>query len=459
MTALDRNTRDVLPGGITGLLRRRGLLIMGVVVAMAAGAVLKTRMQTSVYRSTAQFSVQASTLDSPLVDTYAMRVDPAAELDLLAKSEHAPDLLAATHKLLKPTTREVLTKPEDLVPCLKLDVNAQNVVGVEARASTPDMAMDLSMAYLQACTDQINRPRIEAAVAVKDFISNELDQSRTSLTGAQVELDQYRSGHGQVLPELEAITYNLLLSLEAEQVQLDAKRHAIEQERTMLEAEPEVSSGSVPGLQEQIRQAGRSVTAAEARLTANHPDLLRMRARLSHLRADLEMREQGLTPPTDTGARSPAMEQYRSVIIEQQALERRFEQVSQRVLELQTQINAAGSHDAEFMRLTRNVESMSEVYLDLVRRRERAATSEHLVRVNHGDVVRVLRTPVRPDHAETPGLKTNLLLSLVGGLVAGLALAAMAELTDRRVRGPRDLAGALGAPTLAMMNWDAPEGN
>jgi uncharacterized protein involved in exopolysaccharide biosynthesis len=171
------------------------------------------------------------------------------------------------------------------------------------------------------------------------------------------------------------------------------------------------------------------------------------------------MREQGLVPPADSGTRSPAMEQYRTVIIEQQTLERRFEQVSQRVIELQAQVTAAGSHDAEFMRLTRNVESLSEVYLDLVRRRERAATSEHLVRVNHGDVVRVLRSPARPDHAETPGLKTNLLLALVGGLVAGLALAGLAELTDRRVRGPRDLAGALGAPTLAMMNWDETEGN
>jgi len=139
------------------------------------------------------------------------------------------------------------------------------------------------------------------------------------------------------------------------------------------------------------------------------------------------------------------------VLIEQLALEERIARVNFRVAELQAKIAAASGHDAEYVRRLRDVESHSEIYLDLVRRRERAATSLHLVEVNHGDLVRVIQTPTIPRSPESPQPVIDLILGLVTGLVAGLGLATTAELTDRKVHSPRNLALALGAPNLLVM--------
>jgi len=100
----------------------------------------------------------------------------------------------------------------------------------------------------------------------------------------------------------------------------------------------------------------------------------------------------------------------------------------------------------------RDVESHTEIYLDLLRRRERAATSRHLVAKNHGDLVRVLSSASLPQTPDSPRPIMELLVGIFSGLLVGMGLAVGAEMTDRRLFGSRNLEVVLGAPTLLVLD-------
>ena len=447
-------TREMLPGGVAGFLQRRWMILIVPLLLAPSVSLIKSARTPPVYRSTAHLLVEESNLRSPLLDSYALQMDIEAQLRALEKIANRPILLDRLADLLE-TEDEDYLDPENLATLLELNVAADGSVRLSAHGSSPKEARLLAAAYQDVCSGELNRPRVEAARAILGFLESELGAAQVNLDRSHMSLAEYRAAHGKVLPELEAITYNLLLAMEAEQVDLDARRHALAEHRAQLEADPTVRGRTVSGLEEQISSLQNDLATAEKRMTALHPELQKMRSRLDRLFLDLELRRQGLTPPSDGKTRSRAEDEYRLILIEQFALEERISRVDFRVNELQQKIAAASGHDAKYVLRLRDVESHSEIYLDLVRRRERAATSLHLVEVNHGDIVRVIESPTSTDIPESPQPLTDLILGLATGLIAGLGLAATAELTDRKIHSPHNLALSLGAPTLLLIEDQA----
>jgi succinoglycan biosynthesis transport protein ExoP len=445
--------RDLLPGGPVGFLGRRWLIILVPLVVLTVASYLNSVRKPPVYRSSVRLLVQESNLRSPLLDSYALDLDLEAQLAALEKTATRPIVLDRVRRRLEEATGKTpgAGLPE-LADNLEIEVAADGGVYLVAHGRSPEEAQLMVDIYQDVCVAELNRPRVEAAEKIVAFLEAEFQQARSNLDHSQGQLTQYRAAHGKVLPELEAITYNLLLGLEAEQVQLDSQRHAMAEKRKQLEADPGVRGQTVAGLVEQIERLRNDLQAQAGKMTEDHPDLQIMRARLNRLELDLSLRRQGLTPPDSRREATRVEEDYRLLLIEQEALEERIRRVNARVEELQTKIASASNHDSEYVRRLRDVESHTEIYLDLVRRRARAATSRHLVETNHGDLVRVLQAASLPDEPDSPRPVQELILGLVAGLVAGLGLAVGAELTDGRLYGPRNLEAVLGAPALLVLD-------
>lgn len=445
--------RQILPGGVLGFLARRWYLIVLPILLMPALSYLKVLGEPETYRSRAQLLVRESNLRSPLLDSYVLNIDLETQLDTLGKMARQAILLekvGAVVAAADSTGRGPTVG--GLKEALEIHIAADGGMSLSATAGTPQEARRLLEAYQEVCIEELNRPRVEAAEKMLRFLEAELETAKENLTVSHLHLSDYRASHGKVLPELEAITYNLLLSLEAEQVQLESQAHALAEKRTQLEAHPSVRGKTPAGLREQISRLEGDLAAQAEKMTESHPELQIMRARLARLKQDLALREKGLTPPGSKGDPSRAEEDYNLLLIEQGALQERLAQVKGRVAELQVKIASASNHDAEYVRRLRDVESHTELYLDLLRRHERAATSRHLVQTNHGDLVRILQPASLPEIPDSPGAFMEILLGLVTGILVGGGLAFGAEMTDARIYGPRNLEFALGAPTLLVLD-------
>jgi len=453
MTQSNENNRELLPGGILGFLVRRWLIILVPFVLLPVVSYLNSVRQLPVYCSTARLLVRESNLRSPLLDSYVLNLDLDAQLSTLGKTALRPIILnKVRERVALGDSVDAIRVPDDLADHLEIHIASDGGVTLEATAGSPEAARHLAHAFQDICIGELNRPRVEAAEKIMQFLAAEFDQAQSNLNQSHQHLSSYRASHGKVLPELEAITYNLLLSLEAEQVTLDAQSHALVEKRKHLEADPAVRGQTVAGLMEQIDRLENDLVAGTDKMTDNHPDLQIMRARLSRLKLDLTLRQQGLTPPGNKKSLTPAEESYHLLLIEQEALAERMVQVDSRVDELQQKIATASNHDAEYVRRMRDVESHTEIYLDLLRRRERAATSRHLVAKNHGDLVRVLSSASLPQTPDSPRPIMELLVGIFSGLLVGMGLAVGAEMTDRRLFGSRNLEVVLGAPTLLVLD-------
>ncbi|MCP4546409.1 MAG: hypothetical protein GY835_08090 [bacterium] len=434
-------------GQIMSFLRRRWLLLLIPPLLAAGLSMLRASRETPVFQSEIEILAKEGDMQSPLTDWYSLRLDLELQLETFEKVAESPELLQRLHLDVTGDSASIANL-EELEDAVEVEVLPGNMVRLAYKDRDPLVARDRTSALGRLFVEELNRPRKEAAEQIERFLASELDRSRGNLDGAHLALNSYRTSHGKVLPELEAISYNLLLSLEAKQVEMESRLHAMENEKVILEKDPAVRGRTVGGLREQIERTRADLAAAERRMTERHPELQTLRARLDRLRLDLASREAGLTPVDAKGEPAAAAEKYRMLLVEIETMREQLRRVEERVVELQAKIAAAGGHDAEYVRRLRDVESHTEIYLDLVRRHERARTTLHMVSVHQGDLVRIVRAPKLSALPVSPRPLFAALLGLTIGLVLGIGLAVLAELGDTRITSASELTEILGAPTL-----------
>ncbi len=434
------------PAQILGFIQRRWLLLLLPPLLAAGFSLFGALRETPIYRAEMELLAKEGDMKSPLTDWYSLRLDLELQLETFEKVVESPDLLQRLHLAVTgdSATVEVLDEYEDAV---EVTVGANNSVSFGFEDEDPAVALDQVTALGQLFVEELNRPRKEAAEQIERFLASELARAQENLDSSHQALNSYRASHGKVLPELEAISYNLLLSMESRQVEMESRLHAMENEKVLLEKDPAVRGRTVDGLREQIAHTEKDLEAAEARMTERHPSLQTLRVRLDRLRLDLKARESGLTPGDERGEPTLAAQQYSQLLVEIETKREQLRRVNLRIEELQMKIAAASGHDAEYVRRLRDVESHTEIYLDLVRRHERAKTSLHMVTVHQGDLVRVIRAPRMPGTPVSPRPSFSITLGFLAGLLFGLGLAILAELGDTRIVSAEEFAAALGAPT------------
>jgi uncharacterized protein involved in exopolysaccharide biosynthesis len=103
----------------------------------------------------------------------------------------------------------------------------------------------------------------------------------------------------------------------------------------------------------------------------------------------------------------------------------------------------------EFMVLKRNVDSAEKAYDTALARQVVSRVESRASQTN----VTVLTPAVRPARPVLPRIKLNIALSVLVGIMFGVAIVLLIELTDRRVRSITDL--QLDVPLLAVLRtWE-----
>jgi len=111
---------------------------------------------------------------------------------------------------------------------------------------------------------------------------------------------------------------------------------------------------------------------------------------------------------------------------------------------------------SELAVLTRNAESAQRTYEAALQR----AVANKVEGSARGSNVAVLAPAVEPPAPARPKVGLNVALSLIVGIILGLATVILMELLDRRVRSHNDLVSQTNAPLLAVLNsWDPAAGH
>jgi polysaccharide chain length determinant protein (PEP-CTERM system associated) len=325
------------------------------------------------------------------------------------------------------------------------------------------------------------RDRSALAEGTNQFLETELQEARNRLIEQEKRLEAYRQQHAGELPSQLNSNMQAIQNI---QMQLQTLSQSITQDkdrrttvdRLLAEAEafppiPTPVTGraegsgadpSVPAAQ-QLEGARAQLRALELRLKPTHPDLARMKRVVARLeeKAEAEALEQPLSP----GAGPPVSPQelqrqarLRDLTAERDALPRRIAakeahevKLRESLASVQTRIAAIPARETELVELTRDYETLRQIYQGLLTKNEYARASANLERQQIGEQFRLLepaRLPERPISPNRPQIYT---MGALGGLALGLGLALLLEYRDRTLRTEADLVRAFALPVLALV--------
>ncbi len=325
------------------------------------------------------------------------------------------------------------------------------------------------------------RDRSALAEGTNQFLETELQEARNRLIEQEKRLEAYRQQHAGELPSQLSSNMQAIQNI---QVQLQSLSQSITQDkdrqlmvdRMVAEAEalppfpapapvtarpgqPDVEP-SVPAAQ-QLEGARAQLRALELRLKPTHPDLARMKRAVERLeqKAEAEALEQPLSPDgSSTPVRASPQElqrlaRIRDLTAERDALPRRIAAKEAQEVKLreslasyQSRIAAVPARETELVELTRDYETLRQIYTGLLTKNESARASANLERRQIGEQFRLLepaRLPERPISPNRPQIYT---MGALGGLALGLGLALFLDYRDRTLRTEADLIGAFALP-------------
>jgi protein tyrosine kinase modulator len=334
------------------------------------------------------------------------------------------------------------------------------------------------------------RDRAALAEGTNQFLEVQLQDARNRLIEQEKRLEAYRQKFSGQLPSqlgtnLQVIQ-NIQLQLQtlAQSVSQDRDRRLM-LERTLAEAEaappivpvPAVPTAARPGelapslpAAQQLELARAQLRALELRLKPAHPDLTRARRTIAELerKADAEALQQALTPvPEGEAAQSVELmspqEYQRQVRIrdmqaERETLLRRISEKEAQEKQLrevldgyQEKIASVPTRETELVELTRDYETLRQIYTNLLTKSESARAAADLERRQIGEQFKVLdpaRLPERPISPNRPQINGA---GALAGLAVGLGLMLLLEYRDRSLRTEEDVLDALALPVLALV--------
>lgn len=357
----------------------------------------------------------------------------------------------------------------------------------------PDAAAKVTARLGGIFVDKNAGERVKSAESTSEFLSAQLADSKAKLEAHEQKMEQFRLRHAGRLPS--QADFNLQ-AMQTTQSSLQAIIESAARDRDrklMLErlyndalnqpapvtagaiAQPATSQGAAAGstlpLRQQLEVARGTLVALEARLTAEHPDLRRARRIVADLQqkvaAEQKSSESGAPPPVDADAvltaeqaqRRDRLQQMRAEI-ESMGRQLAFKEAEERrlrgvIFDYQGKLESTPGIESEWVALTRDYDTLTASYRDLLQKTEDSKVAADLERRNVGEQFRVLdpaRVPVRP--LGPMRLQING-IGFALGLLLGVLVAALLELRDRSFRTEADVLDVLELPVLAVVPFVA----
>jgi len=354
-------------------------------------------------------------------------------------------------------------------------------------STDPQNAMEVTKRLAFMFIDGNLKDRESLADQTNQFFESQLDEARARLIAQEAKLEEYRRTHAGQLPS--QVDSNLQ-SIQNSQMQLQGLGESISRDRdrlTMLEGRiadaltpppaavsPASAAASANGgdpmlavsgtATERLEAARRMLASLQLRLTAEHPDVTRLTRVVRELertvqseapqRREVDSDLQQRVAAADGGARVRVREMQAEVttlrqrIVYQQGEQQRLAGV---IATFERHVAAAPTRESELSELTRDYETLRNVYGSLLEKSEGAKISANLERRQVGEQFKILdpaRLPETPFSPNRP--KLNAMGSFLG-LALGVGLVALLAYRDTSLHTQDDVVTILQLPVLALI--------
>jgi len=308
-----------------------------------------------------------------------------------------------------------------------------------------------------------------------EFLTQQADDAKRKLDEQDGKLAEFKQKFMGSLPDQQQTSLGLLTTMNS---QLEANTQALsraQQEKAMDESllqsqlaswkvvkgsgtAPETLETQLSGLQEQL-------SVLESRYTPEHPDVIKTKNQIEQLKKRMAQAPKNDPAPAvaqGSEIEPPQVQQLRARLKQDEMsivdLTKHQNQIQGQINVLQGRLQLTPAVEQQFKELTRNYQSASEFYNDLLKRRDSAAVARDMTRQQEGEQFSLEDPPSLP---MTPSFPKKAIFAgggLAGGLALGLGLLYLLAAMDASMHTERDVEACLKLPVLTMVPTMDPAG-
>lgn len=320
-----------------------------------------------------------------------------------------------------------------------IDVRGNDAFAISFVHRDPRVARDVANRLASLFIQESLLERERRAEEVGEFIESQLREARRRLEAHEEQLRRFRQQHMGMLPDQLPANLAALQRLQVERQGVSTDLQAALSRLAALESA--APPAPAPGVPAEIARLREQLAALRLRYTEEHPDVRALRARLERLET---------AQPKDALPARPALAaEIRQLQADVRTLRTRQSDLEARSGDLQARVDGTPRTEQQVTSLVRDHEKLKENYLGLLNKKLSATMATRMERQWKQQRFRVLDPANLPEVPVFPSRLRFLLLGLLGGLVAGLALCAAAETIDTSFASPEELSLAVAPPLLA----------
>ncbi len=309
--------------------------------------------------------------------------------------------------------------------------------------------------------------RIGQVKVTTQFLTQEVEEAKTKLDEQDAKLAQFKRQYLGSLPEEQQSNLSLLAGLNT---QLEVANQALSRAQqdkafneTLLNQQEATFKASQAGAQSQdalelqLTALQTKLTELLAKYTPEHPDVIKLKTEIEETKRRMAAGDnKPSSGPTQAGIHEPPqIQQLRAKIrlddmsiadsVKHQA------QIQVEIRQLQARLQASPMVEQQFKELTRNYQTASDMYNDLLKRQQNSSMAGELENKQQSETFRILDSPSLP---QTPSFPKKIVFLGGGGgagLTLGLGILYLLALTDKAMYSERDVELCLKLPVLTLV--------
>jgi protein tyrosine kinase modulator len=391
---------------------------------------------------------------------------------------------------LYPQERQT-THMEDLVEKLKAAIDVELIQPMAGSANrqppgfnvsvtfdNPQLAQQICQEITSMFMEQNATVRVAQSNKTTQFLTEQLNEAKAKLEEQDKALARFKSQYLISLPEQEQTNITLLNGLNG---QLDATTQALTRAQedkslneTLLSQQEASWKASQVGQQNPESQELQLAALQEqfanmlAKYTPEHPDVIKLKAQIEDLKRRMANAPEAKTPSEASRAalHEPAATQQLRTRIKQDDfnisdLTKRQTKIQDQIRTMQSRLQASPVIEQQLKELTRSYQTASDIYNDLLKKRENSAMATDLEHQQQGESFKVLDAPSLPSTPSFPKKSVFVGGSVGGGLALSLGILYLLALSDKALYSERDVEVSLKLPVLTVVpSFDVlPHGN
>jgi uncharacterized protein involved in exopolysaccharide biosynthesis len=459
-----------LPFYLSRLLRRLHWVVLFAGIGLACGTGLAV-MLPPVYVAQARLLVEAEQIPGDLALS-TVRTQALAQLELTLQRILGADSLLelARHQKIYDSTDHRETQTDSLVRDMRsrIEMTQANgrdgppLVSITFEASSPDLAANVTNEIARLILKEDIATRTKTALKTLEFFTQETARLEGELAAQDERILAFRQQNIDALPD--SLTFRRgqlitgqerLLQVERQIGNLQERRAKMEhRQNTLLALGSGARTGFLTAEQVQLGQLQEELAAQSTLLSSQNPRLSILRAQVDAL--DQRVISQGVDRKM-LGDRSEVLNDYElqssEVAEDLNFLIERKDQIVQSLSVLATSIEETTANAITLGNLERDQANTRLQHDQAVANKARAETGKTIETLRQGQHISLFEpasVPLRPQ-GPTPAFIIG--AGLAAGLISGLALVFLLEVTWKGLRRAEDLTDALGIIPFATLPY------